>query len=229
MQAVILAGGLGTRLRPLTDSTPKPLIPINGKPFAEYLVDILKENGVDRILFLTGYLGEQFPEYFDDGSRWGLHISYNHTAVEDDTGTRLRAALPLLDEEFLLLYGDNYWPMNLEELNAFHMKMGRKTTVTVFERENTGRNNMIVKDGIVTLYDRERKVSECNGVDIGFFIMQRAVLDLLPEGNVHFESTVLPQLVAAGELAGFLTKDPFVALTSVDRLRSVEVMLEKKQ
>jgi NDP-sugar pyrophosphorylase family protein len=227
MQAVILAGGLGTRLRPLTDSTPKPMIRIHGKPFAEYLVQLLRDNGVDRIVFLTGYLGEQFPAYFGDGSRWGVSITYSHSAVENDTGTRLRIAAPLLDEEFLLVYGDNYWPLSLPVLARHHADMGTMATVTVFERPNTGGNNKVrVENGLVTRYDRSGADPSCNGIDIGFFIMRRAVLDLLPEGNVHFEKTVFPPLIERGELAGFLTQEPYVSLTSPDRLPQVEQVLQ---
>lgn len=228
MQAVILVGGLGTRLRPLTLTTPKPLIPIHGKPFVAYLVELLKKNGVTEALFLTGYLGEQFPLVFGDGSAYGMRIRYNHTAVEDDTGARLRAALPLLEKEFLLLYGDNYWPLDYVKLKELHDTKRVKATVTVFERDNTsGRNNIRVSDGLVRVYDKSRTALHLNGVDIGFFILSRDVLTLMPEGNVNFEATVLPQLVEKQELAGFLTKEPYVSLTSIDRLPSVEKALER--
>src|SRR3989338_609507 len=105
-QAVILAGGEGTRLRPLTLITPKPLIKIHGKPFAEYLIELLKKNGIQKIIFLTGYLAEQFPEVLGNGSRWGLSIRYSKSNTKDDTGERLRKAKDLLNEQFLLLYGD---------------------------------------------------------------------------------------------------------------------------
>lgn len=226
MQAVILAGGLGTRLRPLTLTTPKPLIPIHGKPFVAYLIELLKRNSVTEIIFLTGYLGEQFPLTLGDGSEWGLSIRYIQSDVEDDTGERLRKAQQLFDDEFLLLYGDNYWPLDYSKLKALHDAKHARATVTVFERENTsGRNNMRVSDGIVRVYDKSRTAPDLNGVDIGFFILSRDVLDLMPEGNVNFEASVLPQLIAKQQLAGYLTKEPYVSLTSIDRLPAVEKAL----
>ena len=91
-QAVILAGGQGTRLQPLTLTTPKPLIPINGKPFVQYLIEHLKENGIEEIIFLTGYLGDQIEKYFGDGEKLGIKISYASSPVNYDTGSRIRDA-----------------------------------------------------------------------------------------------------------------------------------------
>ena len=222
-QAVILAGGEGTRLRPLTLTTPKPLINIHGKPFAEYLVELLKKNGIEEIIFLTGYLAEQFPAHFGDGSNFGLRIRYNETPIKDETGTRLRKAAPMLDEQFLLLYSDNYWPLNLEKLLAHHESAGTPATVTVYERNDpTKKNNMLVQNGMVEIYDKKRETESLNGVDIGFFILSKSVLDLLPEGNVNFEKTVLPQLIEKRQLAGFLTKQPYWGLTDKERLPGVE-------
>lgn len=226
-QAVILAGGQGTRLRPLTLTTPKPLIPIHGKPFAEYLVDLLKKNGIKEIIFLTGYLSEQFPAYFGDGSKFGISIKYSESALEDETGTRLRKAKPLLDEQFLLLYGDNFWPLNLEKLLTFHQEKKILTTVTVYERQDKEKkNNMLVEGGMVTIYDKKREIPGLSGVDIGFFILSRSVLDLIPEDNVNFEKAVLPQLIEKKQLAGFLTKQPYWGLTDAERLSGVARALD---
>jgi D-glycero-D-manno-heptose 1,7-bisphosphate phosphatase len=227
MQAVILVGGLGMRLRPLTLTTPKPMIPIHGKPFAEYLIELLRRNGVTNVLFLTGYLGEQFQQHFGDGSKWGMRIEYSHSSVDNDTGERLRIARPHLEEQFLLIYGDNYWPLDLAKLQAHRDRLKTPAVVTVFERPDPGgKNNMRVEGGLVLTYDKGRTADGLNGVDIGFFILTRDVLDLMPEGNVNFEASVLPQLVAKKQLAGFLTKEPYVSLTSIDRLPAVEKALE---
>ncbi len=223
-QAVILAGGEGTRLRPLTLTTPKPLILVNGKPFAEYLVELLKRNGVEEIIFLTGYLADQFPQTLGDGSRFGLRIRYSASPVEDETGARLRKAAPLLDEQFLFLYGDNYWPLELDKLLAHWERTGISALVTVYERNEPGKKNNIRvgESGLVEVYDKERETPGCNGVDIGFFILNKEVLDLLPPDNVNFEATVLPELIEKKQLAGFLTKQPYWGLTDRARLPSVE-------
>ena len=102
-QAVILAGGRGSRLRPLTDACPKPMLPFHGRPFLDYLLELVKEQGFERVLLLLGYLPEAVTDYCGDGSRWGLRIDYSVSAVEDDTGRRLRLARSKIDPVFLLL------------------------------------------------------------------------------------------------------------------------------
>lgn len=228
-QAVILAGGQGTRLRPLTLTTPKPMIPFHGKPFAHYLVELSKKNGIEEIVFLTGYLGEQFPAYFGDGSKFGVKISYNDTPLEDDTGTRVRKAHHLLHDRFLLMYGDNYWPLDLKTLTAFHDTRKVPLTVTVYERPHSEakKNNVLVDDkGYVTAYDKKRETPGLNGVDIGFFIVEKEALDLLPEENSLFETSVMLPLISKRKLAGFLTKHPYWGLTDAERLPGVTRALD---
>src|SRR5215210_1822326 len=115
-QAVILAGGRGTRLGSLTDTRPKPMVEICGKPFLEYQVEQLCEQGFERILLLLGYLPEVVRDYFGDGTRWGVKIEYSVTDVDDETGRRLKFAEPLLDPYFLLMYCDNFWPMQIDKM-----------------------------------------------------------------------------------------------------------------
>ena len=113
-QAVILAGGLGTRLRPLTDTRPKPMIEVGGKPFLEHLIVLLRSQGFDRFLILLGYLPEVVQNYFGDGRRWGVTIKYSVTAVEDETGRRVKLAEQQIESCFLFMYSDNYWPMQMD-------------------------------------------------------------------------------------------------------------------
>ncbi len=103
-QAAILCGGLGTRLRPLTDTMPKPMVEVNGFPFLSYLLEQLKDNGIREVVLLTGYLGEQIHDYFGGSGSLGIEIRYSHGAAEWETGRRIFEAKELLDEYFLLLY-----------------------------------------------------------------------------------------------------------------------------
>ena len=116
MQAVVLAGGLATRLRPLTHTTPKVLIEVAGKPFAHWLLTRLREAGYDDVVLCIAHLGQLVTEFVGDGSKWGLRVRYSH---EGDTllgtGGALRSALPLLDETFLVTYGDSYLPFDYAE------------------------------------------------------------------------------------------------------------------
>jgi NDP-sugar pyrophosphorylase family protein len=223
-QAVILAGGQGTRLRPLTLTTPKPLIPIHGKPFAAYLLELLKKNDIEEVVFLTGYLGEQFPPTLGDGSRFGLGVTYAQTPVEDETGERLRKAKNMFDDTFLLLYGDNHWPLSLPQLLALHVQTDADMTGVVYRNQDpTKKNNILVEDsGLVGVYDKKRETSGLNGIDIGFFLTKKTVIERVPEGNVAFEPTILPQLIAKRKFAALLSDEKYVSLTSIDRLPGVE-------
>jgi histidinol-phosphate phosphatase family protein len=225
-QAVILAGGQGTRLRPLTLTTPKPLIPIHGKPFAEYLIELLRKNGIEEILFLTGYLAEQFPATLGDGSRWGVSITYSQSSVEDDTGTRIKKAAGLLHEEFLLMYGDNYWPLDLEVLYAFHRAKGLPATLSVFERTGIERNNMRYQSGMIELYDKDREAPNLNAIEIGFNIFNKSVIDLIPDTNANFERIVFPALIERHELAAYVAKHQYWTLTDIPKMHVIECVLD---
>jgi len=226
-QAVILAGGRGVRLRPLTLTLPKPMIPIHGKPFLAYLMELLKKNGIEEVIILVGYFHEQIEEYFGAGEKFGLKITYSYDPVEADTGTRVRNASRLFAEHFLLLYGDNYWPLNLSMLTRFYKDKKKKASTVVYSNfDNSTRNNMLVNENaIVEIYDRERKKKNLNAVDIGFFIVQKNVIDLLPSGNCSFEKTVIPALIKKRQLAGFLTHEKYYALTDASRIPKIEAVL----
>ena len=112
MQAVILAGGLGTRLRPFTERIPKAMVPIGSKPFLEHQILLLRSQGIEEILLLVGYLADHIKDFFGDGSRYGLRISYSHEEVPRGTGGALKLAQPKLQNNFLLLNGDTYLSMN---------------------------------------------------------------------------------------------------------------------
>ncbi|MBE3139475.1 MAG: NTP transferase domain-containing protein, partial [Thermoplasmata archaeon] len=178
-QAVILAGGRGTRLQPLTDTVPKPMILMNGKPFLEYLIGLLKENGICEIVLLLGYLPEKITEYFGDGSRFGVKIKYSISDLSDETGTRIKKAEELLQEFFLLTYCDNYLPLDLKKLVEFHEKQKTMASVTIYtNKDKITKNNVFVDEkGYVITYDRTRQAKDLNGVDVGFFILSKKITE----------------------------------------------------
>ena len=196
-QAVILAGGRGTRLRPLTDVRPKAMIEMHGKPFLEYLVEMLRDQGFERILMLLGYLPEVVQNHFGDGRRWGVTIEYSVTAVENDTGRRVKLAAPQIDECFLLMYCDNYWPMQMGKMWERFIRGAKVPAMITVYRNMDGytKNSLAVdSEGYVTVYDKTCTSPDLQGVEISYVILMKSVLELLPEDdNVLFESTVYPQ------------------------------------
>lgn len=230
-QAVILAGGKGTRLRPLTDNIPKPMVPINDRPFLLYLIELLKENGIEEIVLLLGYMHEKISEYFSDGSSFGIHIKYSIGAVEDETGTRLNNAKALLHDTFLLMYCDNYHPLNLKNVYAFHKQHGVEATVTVYTNKfGVTKNNIAVdQNGFVQTYDKSRTMTNLTGVDIGFFILNKSVLTYAPETNFSFEKVVVPQLIERKQLVAFGTDHRYYSIGSLESLPSTSAFLSNRK
>ena len=230
-QAVILAGGRGTRLGTLTDNLPKPMIPINRKPFLEYLIDLLKENGIEEVVLLLGYLPEKINKYFGNGSKYGINIKYSIGDVSFETGKRIKNAEGLLDGNFLLMYCDNYWPLNLRKLVEYHDNHNVLTTVTIYtNKDNFTKSNMKVDNqGYVILYDKSRKGKNLSGVDIGFFIINKKVLELMSDTNFSFEKEILPKLIKEKQIAGYLTDHKYYSIGKIERLPATEQFLKSKK
>lgn len=230
-QAVILAGGIGIRLRPLTYNLPKPMISINNRPFLEYLIEMLKENGVTDILLLLGYLPKKITAYFGSGKKFGVNIKYSITDVSDETGTRIKKAARFLNNIFLLMYCDNYWPLNLKKLSEFHFKQKTLATVTIYtNKDSITQNNVLVDDnGYVIKYDKSRKDKNLNGVEIGFFIVNKKVLELMPDYNFSFEKEILPLLISKKQLSGFQTDHRYYSISTPERVKLTKKFLQPKK
>jgi len=227
-QAVILAGGLGTRLHPLTANLPKPMVQLNGKPFAEYLVEMLTNQGIRDILFLLGYLPDPLIKHFGDGSRFGATIRTSLCSPQSETGTRLREALPLLDPEFLLMYCDNYWPLALHRMENEWRGSGLEAMLTIYANDDriTRDNVRISSDGKIVLYDKSRTAPDLAGVDIGFGFFRRSHVESLPKGNISFERSVYPDLVSRGQLAAYVSGHRYYSIGSIERLEATARFLE---
>lgn len=236
-QAVILAGGQGLRLRPFTKNNPKPMILVNGKPFLEYLIELLKENGIKEVLILTGYLADKIEKYFGDGSNFGISIKYSYTPFlnergkENESGIRLKNAQNLLDDLFLLLYCDNFWPLNLRQLTNFFKTHPSDALVTVYSNlDNSTKNNMLIDDkGYVIKYDKKRQEKNLNGVDIGFFIINKMILRFLPKSNSQFEKVILPKLIQTRRLSAYSTQHKYYSISDLQRVKLLERYLYPKK
>ena len=228
-QAVILAGGRGTRLLEITKHTPKPMVPFHGKPFLEYLLVYLKDQGISECLLLLGYLSEKVTEYFGDGSKWGISISYDITDVENDTGRRLALATPKIETEFLLCYCDNYCPLPLEKMAAQWRDSGLESQATIYTNyDNYTKSNLRVENGKVTVYDKSRTESNLQGVEIGFLFARKSILRHFPTGeNRNFEREVFPKLIALGQLGAFQTEHRYYSVGKPERLPMTNEFLRR--
>ena len=230
-QAVILAGGVGARLRPLTYTIPKPMILVNDRPYLEYLIELLKQNGISEIVLLLGYLYEKIVDHFGDGSNFGINIKYSIGDVSFETGKRIKDAENLIKDHFLLMYCDNYWPLNLGKLIELHCKNQTAATVTVYtNKDGITKNNIYVdKNGYVVKYDKSRTDKNLNGVEIGFFIIDKEVMGLMPNNNFSFEKEILPQLIEKRQLSGYLTEHRYYSIGSLERISKTEKFLQPKK
>jgi histidinol-phosphate phosphatase family protein len=225
-QAAILCGGLGNRLRPITDTLPKPMVPINGRPFLEYLLEQLKDQGVSEILLMTGYLGEQIHEYFGRGSKWGLEIQYSNGPVEWDTGRRLHEAKSLLQDDFILMYSDNFVQVNLGKLTAFHGRSKKFLSFVVQSKINA--NISLGEEGTVTAYDKTRSAKDLNFVELGFMVMSKKIFDYYQEVDVSF-SDIIVRLVSEKQVSGMIVNDAYHSVSDPERLELTREYLKPKK
>lgn len=224
-QAVILAGGRGERLRPLTDALPKALVRVNGRPFLDYLLEELSRNGFEEALLLLGYLPDAVKSHYGESGPGGIRLRYSVTPEEYDTGSRMRSAAPMMDDLFVLMYCDNYWPLRMARLRHAFARSGAPAQITVYRnRDGYTRDNVAVGlDGRVTRYDRGRTAGGLAGVDIGFALLRKEVLSLLPAGgDAHFEDEVYGRLVDTGDLTAFVTEHRYYSVGSPERLPVTE-------
>jgi NDP-sugar pyrophosphorylase family protein len=222
MQAVILAGGLGTRLRPITESIPKPMVEVAGEPFLLRIVRWLVKCGFRRQLLLVGYRGEIIADFFGDGSKFGAEISYSHEPTPLGTGGALRHALDSLDEQFLLLYGDSYLPIDYREVERNFFDHPSEGLLVVYDNRlgDTGVTNNVSVDAEcgVTRYQKGSGPN-LDFVEAGALCFRRSIFEPLPEHeSISLEEDLFPRLIAARQLRGFITKQRFYDIGTPQRL-----------
>ena len=225
-QAVILCGGLGTRLRPHTDHLPKPMILCNGKPFLWYLLQQMEEQGIKRFILLTGYLAGKIEECFKDGSAWGWQIQYSQGPVEWDTGKRIWEAKEKLDDRFLLLYSDNFVPFPMEKVLALHNKKDLPLTFMVSPKSPG--NIALDEAGTVQKYDSNRSV-ELDCVEIGYMIVEKErTLEFFETPQCSF-SSILRKMAAQRQINAWIQHDTYHSISDPERWRKTEVYLKPKK
>ena len=227
-QAVILAGGLGVRLRPLTLEVPKPMVPVAGKPYLEHQLEELARQRIRDVVLLTGYLGEQIEQYFGDGAALGLSIRYSREPEPLGTGGALVRALPLLARDFVLIYGDSYLPIDYSLPVRRLREAGCSGVLVIYDNRNgdTGvaNNIAVAPDGRIARY--EKGAPEAAGlthVDAGVAALRRSVLE---EWNgppkFSLEREIYTELIRRGELHGLEVRQRFYDIGTPERLKVVE-------
>jgi len=225
MQVVILAGGLGTRLRPLTYKIPKPMVEVNGKPFLEYLIFYLRNKGLRNILICTGYISEKIVSHFKNGSKFGVDISYSNEKSLIGTGGALKNAERFLNKEFILLNGDTFIPLKYNKLIDNYKKSGKNIIVVNRNKKSQG-NIMIDGSNIVTKYDKTKKNLGYN--DCGVQVLKKELINFIPKNKVvSMENNIFPLLIKKKGLIAFETKQNFFDLGTFEGIKKFESLVNK--
>ena len=224
---MILAGGLGTRLWPLTREIPKPMAPVAGVPYLEHQLRVLAKQNIKDIVLLIGYLGEQIEAYFGDGRALGLQLRYAREVTPLGTGGGLREARELLSPTFLVIYGDSYLPINYADVLK-RLEDSPATGIVAVYNNNLG--NTTVENNIAI--DDERRVIRYNKgtadpslthVEAGVLAFRRQVVELIPaDGVSSLEKEVFPKLIARGSLLAYPTNQRFYDIGTPDRLNEIQ-------
>lgn len=225
MQCVVLAGGLGTRLRPLTDRAPKVLVPVAGKPFCAWQLAWITARGVDDIVMCVGHLGEQVVAAVGHEAH-GVRVRYVHDGdTPVGTGGALRRALDagVLDDEFLVMYGDSFLPIDFRPLAETFRAQERPAMMVVFRNEGRyDQSNVFFEDGVVKLYKKSAEDEvrrQMKYIDYGVSVFRRELIETrIPRARAHDLAQLQHELSTAGLLAGLESHERFFEVGSHEGL-----------
>lgn len=224
----ILAGGLATRLRPLTERIPKALLEVAGRPFIEHQLELLAERGVSQVVICTGYLGEMIREHVGDGRNFGLHVDYSFDGERlMGTAGALRKALPKLGRNFLVLYGDSYLPCDFRACQTKFTQSGRQALMTVYRNEERwDASNVEFADGEIRRYDKKNKTPQMRHIDYGLGVLSADAFALVPEDEPSDLAVLYQHLLARGQLAALEILERFYEIGSFQGLEDLNRLLQ---
>jgi NDP-sugar pyrophosphorylase family protein len=228
MQCLILAGGLATRLRPITKNIPKGMLPVNGKPFIEYQIKLLKKFKITEIVLCIGHKGEMIENHFKDGSELGVNIQYSREESLLGTGGAIRNAFDLLEEKFIILYGDAYLNVDYQKIIKYSEEIDSKALLTIYNNENKfDKSNVKFIDNKFVLYDKDKPDSDMKYIDYGMSILSKSIIDkYIPLNEVYDLADCYNQLSIKKELAGFEVNERFYEIGSFSGLKEFKKFIE---
>jgi NDP-sugar pyrophosphorylase family protein len=227
LPVAILAGGMATRLRPITEKIPKLLVEVAGEPFFSHQIRLLRKAGLTRLVLCVGYLGEMIVDLYGDGSKWGVKIDYSFDGPKLlGTGGALIQALPKLGEAFYVLYGDSYLPIDYLACGQAFLDSARKGLMTVFENhERYDASNVWFADGEIKIYDKKNKVPAMHHIDYGLGLLRADAFAAWPRNDVVDLADVYKKLVAEHQLAGYEIPERFYEIGSHAGLEELNQLL----
>lgn len=230
LPVAILAGGLATRLRPITEKIPKALVEVAGRPFVAWQLDQLREEGVNKVVICTGYLGSMLEEVVGDGRSFGLQVLYSHDGEKLlGTGGALKKASSLLGDEFFVLYGDSYLPINFKEVEQTYKESGGLGLMTVLANQNQwDKSNVLFVDGQLIEYNKRNPSPKMHHIDYGLGILRAESLAPYSETEPFDLADLYHMLSLKGDLQGHEVYNRFYEIGSHIGLAETEAYFNQK-
>lgn len=224
LPVAILAGGLATRLRPITETIPKALVDVAGKPFIARQLSYLREQGVSRVVLCIGYLGHMVRDVVGSGESFGLEVGYSEDGPNLlGTGGALAKAIPLLGDEVFVLYGDSFLPVNFLAAQRAYEKSGQFALMTVLKNQNQwDKSNVLFVDGKLLEYNKSAPRAEMTYIDYGLGVISASVLKRRGVGQSFDLADVYQELSLKGQLAGLEVHERFYEIGSHTGLKETE-------
>jgi len=227
LPVAILAGGLATRLRPLTEKIPKALIDIEGEPFIAHQLRLLRSKGVHRVVVCAGYLGERIKDYLGNGKQFGLQVDYSFDREPLlGTGGAVKKAVPLLGRAFFVLYGDSYLSCDYRAVQQAFTDSGEKALMTVLHNQGAwDSSNVEFREGKIIAYDKKARTPRMAYIDYGLGVFQEKAFDRVPAGQAYDLARLYQSLLKQGELGAFEVDQRFYEIGSWQGLEDMKKLI----
>ncbi len=222
-KAVLLVGGRGTRLRPLTDKTPKGLLEVQDKTIIVHLFDLLKKYGIRDVVLSTGYLKDKIKERLGDGSSFGMNISYIEENEPLGTAGPLRLAKKYLKDSFIVSNGDELKDINIPRMFRLHKRKDALATIALTTVDDPSHYGVARLDGsrIIEFVEKPSNPPS-NLINAGFYILEPEVIDMIPDGFSMLEKDVFPKLAQLGRLRGFPFAGQWFDIGNIERYKTAQ-------
>jgi NDP-sugar pyrophosphorylase family protein len=227
---VILAGGLASRLRPITEKIPKSMVEVGGRPFIEHQLRLLRARNIKEVIILAWYRGDIIQQYAGDGRDFGLNIAYAFDgAAPLGTGGAVRKALNLLSSPFFVLYGDAYLPCDYESIQSYFDKRTQLGLMTTYYNHGQwDTSNIELAGGKILEYNKKNHTPRMQYIDYGLGIFRPAVFEQLPEGQPVDLADIYQDLVVKDQLLAYEVKERFYEIGSFEGLNELDVLLTER-
>ena len=207
----LLAGGMATRLRPITETIPKAMVEVAGRPFIDHQLDLLRANGMRRVVMCLGYRGQQLERHVGDGSSRGMEIKYAYDGETlMGTGGAIRRALPLLGDTFWVMYGDSYMDIDYRAVLEHFSRSGADALMTVLRNGNRwDKSNVVFRDGKLLRYDKRVQTPDMDYIDYGVAVLRRSAAERIPTDRPFDLAELYTSLVGDGRMTGYEVANRF--------------------